>query len=112
MRTGRQARTCAPAMPSLANCSSPPKQGGQRELLLGVDDAFIKEGSSSRRVPRADVAEFCVQSLVVAGAANRAVDLVAREPGQGPPTTDFAALLQGCPADCSYEDMANVEAAA
>ena len=44
-------------------------QGGERELVLGVDDELLKE--SNRSIPRADVAELCVQSLSQCEAQNR-----------------------------------------
>ena len=34
-------------------------QGGERELVVDVDDKLLE--ASSRSIPRADVAEFCVQ---------------------------------------------------
>jgi uncharacterized protein YbjT (DUF2867 family) len=48
-------------------------EGGQRELLMGVDDALIGPDvpRTRRRIPRADVAEVCVQSLLLPGARNR-----------------------------------------
>ena len=45
-------------------------QGGEREVLLGVDDDFIK-AARWRRIPRADVAELAVQALTLASATNR-----------------------------------------
>ena len=45
-------------------------QGGEREVLLGVDDGFIK-AARWRRIPRADVAELAVQALTLASATNR-----------------------------------------
>jgi hypothetical protein len=44
-------------------------QGGERELVLGVDDKLMQE--TSRSIPRADVAELCVQCLGVSEAQNR-----------------------------------------
>lgn len=44
-------------------------QGGERELVLGVDDKLMHE--QSRSIPRADVAELCVQCLGVSEAQNR-----------------------------------------
>lgn len=85
-------------------------EGGKRELVLDVDDNLISGGSKYRRVPRADVAEFCVQCLALEEAANRSVDLVSKEPGDAPPTSDFAALLRAMPANCDYSDMAAVTA--
>lgn len=34
------------------------------------------------------------------------VDLVAKEPGDAPPTTDFAQLLKSMPKNCDYSDVA------
>lgn len=73
--------------------------------MLNVDDRLISEGSQHRRIPRGDVAELCVQSLALREAANRAVDVVAKEPGDGAPTRDYAALLRGLPGNCDYSDM-------
>lgn len=121
-------------------CSPPPP------LRLQVDDNLINGGSKYRRVPRADVAEFCVQCLGLPEAANRSVrrrpglgrgrllraavraqpkesrqlwtqqpspgwilcaappqvDLASKEPGEGAPTADFAALLRAMPRNCDY----------
>ncbi|PRW44340.1 NAD(P)-binding [Chlorella sorokiniana] len=78
------------------------EEGGKRELIIDVDDNLISSNSKYRRIPRADVAEFCVQSLLVEEALNRSVDLVSKEPGDGAPTTDFAALLRSMPKNCDY----------
>ena len=48
------------------------EQGGQREVLLGVDDGFITE-NKYRSIPRADVAELAVQAVSLAEAKNRCV---------------------------------------
>lgn len=50
------------------------KQGGEREVLLGVDDDFIK-AARWRRIPRSDVAELAVQALTLASATNRCATL-------------------------------------
>ena len=47
------------------------RQGGERELVLGVDDELLKE--TPRSIPRADVAELCVQALLQPDACNRCV---------------------------------------
>ena len=44
-------------------------QGGERELVLGVDDQLL--AASPRSIPRADVAELCVQALLLPEARNR-----------------------------------------
>ena len=46
-------------------------QGGERELVLGVDDQLL--AASPRSIPRADVAELCVQALLLPEARNRRV---------------------------------------
>lgn len=35
-------------------------------------------------------------------AVNRSIDIVSKEPADGAPTTDFAALLRAMPANCDY----------
>lgn len=82
------------------------EEGGKRELVIDVDDGLINGGSKYRRIPRADVAEFVVQCLALPEADNRSVDLVAKEPGDAPPTTDFAQLLKSMPKNCDYSDVA------
>ena len=37
----------------------------------------------------------------------RSLDVVAKEPGDAPPTTDFKSLLRSLDSNCSYEDMAD-----
>lgn len=44
-------------------------QGGEREIVVGVDDELMK--SDNRSIPRADVAELCIQSLLLPAASNR-----------------------------------------
>lgn len=78
-------------------------EGGKREILLSVDDNFLEDKSGPRSIPRADVAELCVQSLDLGD--RRAIDCVAREPGVGVPTSDFAALFDSMKENCSYLDM-------
>ena len=45
-------------------------QGGEREIVIGVDDKLPKE-TQTRTIPRADVAELCIQSLSIPEASNR-----------------------------------------
>jgi hypothetical protein len=78
-------------------------QGGERELVLDVDDNLISSKSPHRSIPRADVAALLVAALALGD--RRAVDVVAKGPGDGAPTTDFAALLEDMPRNCSYADM-------
>jgi uncharacterized protein YbjT (DUF2867 family) len=56
------------------------KIGGEREIVSGVDDELLKE--KVRSIPRDDVAEVCVQSMLEDGANNKAIDLIAKEVGQ------------------------------
>jgi hypothetical protein len=75
--------------------------GGEREVLLGVDDLFLQE--KVRNIPRDDVATVCVQALLHPGAANRAIDIIAREPSpSNPPTADWAAFFASNKANCKY----------
>lgn len=81
-------------------------EGGQREILIDVDDNFISSKSKYRTIPRADVAELCVQSLAEGEPFDRrAIDAVAKNPEDGAPTTDFKALFSAMTNNCSYKDM-------
>jgi uncharacterized protein YbjT (DUF2867 family) len=67
--------------------------GGQRELVLGVDDSM--EGTDSRTVPREDVAEVMLQALRLPDLyGNRSFDLRAKPTEEGSATTDFKALVE------------------
>ncbi len=49
-------------------------QGGQREIVLGVDDQLLKKAETegtSRRIPRDDVAALAVAALTLKSADNR-----------------------------------------
>ncbi|KAK9806478.1 hypothetical protein WJX73_001523 [Symbiochloris irregularis] len=70
---------------------------GERELVFGVDDDLMK--SKERRIPRGDVAELCVQSLVLPEASNRSIDVVSRP---GTATTDYRALFKTMAQNCDY----------
>ncbi|PPD45027.1 MAG: oxidoreductase [Methylocystis sp.] len=74
------------------------KPGGMRELLVGKDDAFLKnppEGVPAA-VPRADVAETVAQALLSPYARNKAFDVISRPEESSPaPTTDFDRLFAG-----------------
>jgi len=72
------------------------KPGGKSEVLLGADDAFLKE--TTRQIPRDDVAEVCVKSLTEDAAINRSIDIIARE---GSPTTNWASFFS-TPGNCRY----------
>lgn len=66
--------------------------GGERELVLGVDDS--QDGTESRTVPREDVAEVMLNALRFPDAyRNRSFDLRAKPVGDGSPTTDFEKLI-------------------
>lgn len=68
------------------------KDGGKRELLVGMDDELLK--GDRRSVPRADVARVVVECLTAPEASNLSFDLASREEGEGlGPTKEYAALL-------------------
>ncbi|CAO2820300.1 unnamed protein product [Amaranthus hypochondriacus] len=67
------------------------KPGGLRELLTGKDDELLQ--TETRTVPRADVAEVCIQALQFEEAKFKAFDLASKPEGSGEPTTDFKALF-------------------
>ena len=91
--------------PLIRSAASTQPQDGGRELVLNVDDKLISDGGKYRRIPRGDVAELSVQCLTLAEARNRAIDVVAKDPADAPPTTDWATLLRGLKGNCSYADM-------
>uniref|UniRef100_A0A6U6NK62 NAD(P)-binding domain-containing protein n=1 Tax=Zooxanthella nutricula TaxID=1333877 RepID=A0A6U6NK62_9DINO len=75
--------------------------GGRRRLRVGVDDSLI--AGEHRSIPREDVAEVLVQSLLHDEYANRSFDLVAEPEAAGPVDTDFASLLSPLEgASCDY----------
>ncbi|GAB4821230.1 hypothetical protein N2152v2_008276 [Parachlorella kessleri] len=68
------------------------KPGGQRQLLVGKHDQFMD--STTRTIPRADLAEVVVQTLLEEAALNKSFDIVADEEGQGKPTTEWEILFE------------------
>ncbi len=75
------------------------KSGGQREIVFGVNDEFLKE--KVRAIPREDVAEVCVQSLFQRNALKRSFDIISKEPGQGTITTDWNRFFEQ-KGNCKY----------
>lgn len=76
--------------------------GGGDLLAVGVDDS-LRELKTTRRIPRADVAEACVQSLECEAAFGRSFDLSGSDDGQalGPDGLDsLLETLKG--ANCDY----------
>lgn len=65
--------------------------GGQRELLVGVDDNLLPEGN--RTIPRQDVAEVLLQSLLHQPFQNRSFDVVSRPDVGAAVDIDFKKLL-------------------
>ena len=67
-----------------------------------------------RSIPRADVAELAVQSLLAPGAKNRSLDAITLPEGEGTVTTDWAALFGSIQGTCDYsinDQMATAVAA-
>ncbi|XP_045833163.1 uncharacterized protein At2g37660, chloroplastic-like [Trifolium pratense] len=67
------------------------KDGGLRELIVGKDDELL--GTETKTIPRADVAEVCVQALNYEETKFKAFDLASKPEGAGEPTKDFKALF-------------------
>ncbi|XP_006650811.1 uncharacterized protein At5g02240-like [Oryza brachyantha] len=67
------------------------KDGGLRELIVGKDDELLQTDTKS--IPRADVAEVCVQALQYEEAKFKAFDLAAKPEGTGTPAKDFKSLF-------------------
>eukprot|EP00808_Paulinella_micropora_P001682 g38098.t1 len=89
----------------------PGKRGGERELVVAVDDALMDEKKKSESsVPREDVAEICMLALDEPAARNRSFDLGSKPPEKSEERVfngDLAALLttlQG--RNCDYSKPA------
>ncbi|WOL20359.1 hypothetical protein Cni_G29164 [Canna indica] len=67
------------------------KDGGLRELLVGKDDELLL--TETKTIPRADVAEVCIQALLIDEAKSKAFDLASKPEGAGTPTKDFKSLF-------------------
>ncbi|EFJ29885.1 hypothetical protein SELMODRAFT_170290 [Selaginella moellendorffii] len=67
------------------------KEGGKRELIVGKDDELLN--TSTKSIPREDVAEVCIQALLHEEAKNKAFDIASKAEEEGSPTTDFKSLF-------------------
>lgn len=56
--------------------------GGRREIIWDVDDNLMR--NNFKKIPKADVAEVIVQSLLWKEAIGRSIDIAARGEGTGP----------------------------
>merc|ERR1711920_321513 len=87
--------------------SSEKVPGGERHLVVGVDDVFLTR--DARTIPREDLAEICVEALTSKASINRSFDLVSDPPGQGTAYQkgDLDALLETLQGkNCKYDDAA------
>lgn len=75
--------------------------GGRRKIVSGVDDELLKR--TTRSIPRADVAEVCVQALLYPDACNLAFDIISEPEGEGEVTSDFAAFFRALAAGPRYD---------
>lgn len=82
--------------------------GGQRGLVLGVDDELqLPHWRQRLKMPRADLARLAVAAVLLrdSGVLNRSLDCAAKLPKDGPPTTtldDFKQLFQSLQVSCNY----------
>lgn len=76
------------------------EEGGQREIVVGVDDQQL--GTDNRNIPRADVAELLIASLLHDSYKNRSFDARTKPVGEGSTTTDFDKLLTDMKENCDY----------
>jgi uncharacterized protein YbjT (DUF2867 family) len=67
------------------------KEGGVRELVIGKDDELLQ--TEMKLVPRADVAEVCIQALQYEETKFKAFDLGSKPEGTGTPTKDFKSFF-------------------
>jgi len=77
------------------------KPGGERELVLGVDDSLLDDFEklgATRSIPREDVANLVVESLRNKDlVANKSFDVVSKEVGAGTLTEDWKGLFKTLP---------------
>lgn len=77
------------------------KPGGERELVLGVDDSLLDDFEklgATRSIPREDVANLVMEVLRNKDlVANKSFDVVAKDVGAGTVTTDWKALFKTVP---------------
>jgi hypothetical protein len=105
-RHGRLGRCpVAAALTLLAVAGLTDKEGGQAPIMLGANDQLLER--KQRSIPRADVAELCVQSLAIEEAKNRSIDCIndaeAPEGSKVQRTSaDFAALFKEVTSDADY----------
>mmetsp|Transcript_20216 Transcript_20216/g.47165 ORF Transcript_20216/g.47165 Transcript_20216/m.47165 type:complete len:316 (+) Transcript_20216:92-1039(+) len=77
------------------------EDGGFRKILVDVDDKLL--AGEVRSIPREDVAEVMVQSLLHESYRNRSFDLVAEAPSESCVEVDYANLLADLDgASCDY----------
>lgn len=69
------------------------KPGGQRELIVGIDDEILK--TTRRSVPRADVAAMAVNCIDCPEAKNRAFDMASIPEDEGSGATKDLCVLVG-----------------
>ena len=61
--------------------------GGRREIVWDNDDSLLR--TPFVRIPKQDVAEVCIQALVIKEAIGRSIDIAARAEGTAPATKDW-----------------------
>jgi len=76
-------------------------EGARQKVIMGINDELLKR--EKRSIPREDVAEVCVQSLLCKSALNRSVDIISEEGGD--PTSSWDSLFASCKGNCNYEFM-------
>eukprot|EP01041_Mallomonas_annulata_P011168 gene11168-23336_t len=76
------------------------EKGGEREIVWDTDDSLLR--TSFRKIPKEDVAEVLVQSLVWREAIGRSIDIASRPVGQGSgPIKDWQRFWSR-PGNCLY----------
>eukprot|EP00931_Biecheleriopsis_adriatica_P056116 TRINITY_DN33258_c0_g1_i1.p1 TRINITY_DN33258_c0_g1~~TRINITY_DN33258_c0_g1_i1.p1 ORF type:complete len:372 (-),score=81.72 TRINITY_DN33258_c0_g1_i1:69-1139(-) len=82
--------------------------GGKRQLYLGLDDILLDDGKMHKLVPREDLAEICVQSVLAPEARGRSFDLGSGPEGEGEVYDgNFNRLLATLgDKNCSYDEAA------
>jgi hypothetical protein len=81
------------------------KEGGKAPVIISVDDKFMD--LPKRSIPRADVAELCIQCLHIPEAKNRSIDCISNVDAAVAGETEgrkeyYLALFKDMRANCDY----------
>ena len=74
--------------------------GGRREIIADVDDILLKR--EVRSIPRADVAEICIQAIINKSASNKSFDIISGVDQEKDVNNDWNILFNSV-GNCKYD---------